>query len=267
MTDTAWVCRASGDGGGDDLDGDGVENAGDNCPFVANAPQDDQDLDGLGDACHQDRDGDGSDHDEDCADDDPSRFPGAEELCNGLNDDCDDDVDEGFEGQGEDCDVGQGACQRTGLLLCSGDRRALVCSAVAGDPQDEVLNGLDDNCNGDVLYFGCEGHVRIDPATGDRGALVPYRGCETCSLHNPNAVAQTADGTVYGVWRYTHWYLGHQGNILCPSVRSLAPNGTQRGIVVLDDGRILVTDRTLNVVLGVDPATGDRTLFSGEGNY
>jgi hypothetical protein len=36
---------------GSDVDGDGVLNDADNCPFVANPAQTDTDLDGLGDAC------------------------------------------------------------------------------------------------------------------------------------------------------------------------------------------------------------------------
>ena len=42
--------------------------------------------------CDQDGDGFGQD---DCDDADPAVFPGAEETCNGLDDDCDDFVDEG----------------------------------------------------------------------------------------------------------------------------------------------------------------------------
>jgi hypothetical protein len=38
---------------GQDADGDGVEEAADNCPGVFNPAQDDGDGDGLGDACDQ----------------------------------------------------------------------------------------------------------------------------------------------------------------------------------------------------------------------
>lgn len=41
----------TGDGPPDDVDGDGVPNAADNCPTAGNADQHDEDADGVGDAC------------------------------------------------------------------------------------------------------------------------------------------------------------------------------------------------------------------------
>jgi len=52
---------------GEDADGDGIPNGDDNCPDVSNEPQDDQDGDGVGDACDDDIDGDGVGNvDDDC---------------------------------------------------------------------------------------------------------------------------------------------------------------------------------------------------------
>lgn len=64
---------ADGDGTGDacdsDTDGDGVPNTSDNCPTVANAAQTDTDNDGIGDACDPLTDSDGdeiADADDNC---------------------------------------------------------------------------------------------------------------------------------------------------------------------------------------------------------
>src|SRR5215203_3091537 len=50
---------ASDGGGTTDTDGDGVIDSADNCVNIKNAGQNDQDGDGLGNPCDDDRDGDG----------------------------------------------------------------------------------------------------------------------------------------------------------------------------------------------------------------
>ncbi|MFT5928469.1 MAG: hypothetical protein ACI805_001592, partial [Candidatus Azotimanducaceae bacterium] len=48
-----------GDACADDADGDGVPDGDDNCPIIVNPGQEDLDMDSIGDACDDDTDGDG----------------------------------------------------------------------------------------------------------------------------------------------------------------------------------------------------------------
>ena len=138
-----------GDGGdlspGADVDGDGVVNAEDNCVFSPNDGQSDIDLDGLGDDCDPDRDGDGHANAADCEPDDGDVFPGADipDICNGLDDDCDEEVDEGFvEG---DCDTGELGVCAAGQLLCVNGIE--LCDQLV-QASDELCDHLDNDCDG-----------------------------------------------------------------------------------------------------------------------
>ncbi len=72
----------------------------------------------------------------DCADDDPMRHPGADEVCNLLDDDCDGQVDEGAR-----VICGVGWCRRFGPTC-----NPALC--VPGEPEPETCNYLDDDCDG-----------------------------------------------------------------------------------------------------------------------
>jgi len=92
---------------GEDADGDGICSVADNCPDDANPGQADEDGDGLGDACDDCTDVDGDGYGAfggsgcanpglaDCNDSLITVFPGAFDLCDGLDNDCNGGADNG----------------------------------------------------------------------------------------------------------------------------------------------------------------------------
>jgi hypothetical protein len=109
----------------------------------------------LGDTGLFDVDGDGYTAAEDCDDEDAGIHPGAEEVCDGVDNDCDDEVDEDATAWYADSD-GDGygdagsttvACDEPSGYV-SDDTDCDDADAGANPGEDEVCDGDDDDCDG-----------------------------------------------------------------------------------------------------------------------
>ncbi len=128
--------------------------------------------------------------DGDCDDDEELTYPGAEELCDGLDNDCDDDVDEELEyldwfldadgdGAGDPdapCEDNPTCDPPEGYVADDGD-----CDDDAPDVHpgaEEVVNGWDDDCDGVLL---------TEETDGDGDGLAPFEG--DCDDGDPEVFA------------------------------------------------------------------------------
>lgn len=108
------------------------------------------------------------------------------ERCDRLDDDCDGRTDEDFVALGDDCLVGRGVCERSGIYECRADVQ--TCSAQPGPVlgPDVECDGRDQDCDGlnDESFVGDQGCNRgecrlpAQPApcvNGVEGACIPGR--------------------------------------------------------------------------------------------
>lgn len=102
----------------------------------------------------------------------------SQELCgNNIDDDCDGTVDEGFSTLGDSCTVGIGSCQRTGIKVCSYDRRSTQCSVSPGSPYSETCDGSDNDCDGYVDEGMSDRYTSNCCQTST--SCTPFGGCDT----------------------------------------------------------------------------------------
>jgi acetyltransferase-like isoleucine patch superfamily enzyme len=202
-----------------DIDGDGITDASDNCPAVANEDQMDTDGDGLGDACDTPVCGNNVvEAGEQC--DAPGQccsstcqfvtspcntnlfgkcgtgmcnsgtcqqtvFP-FYESCNGADDNCDGIVDDGNPGSGSACNTGLPGPCAAGVTACSNGQ--VECNQNIASSA-ETCNGVDDNCDGQVD----EGVCTPPPADQD-GDGVPDASDNCLTVPNPDQLDANHDG-------------------------------------------------------------------------
>jgi hypothetical protein len=145
----------------------------------------------------------------DCNDANPSAFPGGNEICNNVDDNCDGQVDEGLPAElyYPDMDA-DGYGSGTPISSCNGPPNGVPTAPAPGDcddanPQvnpgvDEIQNGYDDNCNGQIDEAGPtfdddgDGYCEAPPCSNASGT---QPDCDDAnSSVSPGAVEVCGDG-------------------------------------------------------------------------
>jgi hypothetical protein len=146
---------------------------------------------GVDDCCSTgiDNDFDGVDQCLDCDDSNGARYPGAAELCNGLDDDCDGITDEGFDSDGDGFNI----CGTDPLTIdCDDNNSNANPGAAESCDLDGTGNGVDENCNG-IEDEGCSPDCNAVDTDGDGTSE-----CDgDCAPDDPNrgpGLAEICDG-------------------------------------------------------------------------
>ncbi len=155
-----------------DSDGDGLPDGEDPCP------------DGAGGSCLTEGVCAAARPGCPCASEYPGTYEeGAEQSCDGLDNDCDGETDEGNPGGGAACDTGQDGVCAAGTMRC---QEGVLTCVRSVEPGPETCNSLDDDCDGEPDDGDPGGGADCD--TGAEGVCAD--GVEHCEEGNLRCVAQ-----------------------------------------------------------------------------
>jgi len=131
-------------------------------------------LMGQQDGCLEDADGDGYTQIDDCDDSDASIYPGAEELCNGIDDNCDQQIDESFDLDGD----GYTSCDTSDNPADCDDESDITYPGAL-----EACDGEDNNCDGfadETFDLDLDGYTSCEGDCNDADATINPDAVEIC---------------------------------------------------------------------------------------